>query len=195
VIRVPQQAEWTYEVPKAGAGSAGLDEYQVETSSNESAGKVMTVLKKDECVYLAVEVGTPPIKRDLRAIPWADVAEVDHAALTVRLRPSVEVDQALILDPQKGVENGPAEAILTRPPEEGPTRFDPATSGPLDRTLPYASTFVLAALGLLALLAIVTLASTVDSSGIWLLLVVPVGLLLGALVSGYKFFRRPFESR
>ena len=82
---VQQQAEWTYEVPKAGAGSAGLEEYQVETSSGEHTGKVMTVLRKEESIYLAVETGTPPIKRDLLAIPWGDVAEVDHAAhATVR---------------------------------------------------------------------------------------------------------------
>ena len=55
---VQQQAEWTYEVPKAGAGSAGLEEYQVETSSGEHTGKVMTVLRKEESIYLAVETGT-----------------------------------------------------------------------------------------------------------------------------------------
>jgi hypothetical protein len=65
----------------------------------------------------------------------------------------------------------------------------------VDRTLPYAATFALAAFGLLALFAIVTLASTVESSGIWLLLAVPAALLLGALMSGYKLFRRPYESR
>jgi hypothetical protein len=68
-----QQAEWIYEVPKAGAGSAGLEEYQVETSSGEHTGKVMTVLSKEETIYLALETGTPPIKRDLRAIPCAPV--------------------------------------------------------------------------------------------------------------------------
>jgi hypothetical protein len=195
VTRVQQQAEWTYEVPKAGAGSAGLEEYQVETSSGEHTGKVMTVLRKEESIYLAVETGTPPIKRDLRAIPWADVAEVDHAALTIRLRPSVDVDQALMLDPRKAVEDGPADATLAELPEDGPARFDPEASGPVDRTLPYAATFALAAFGLLALFAIVTLASTVESSGIWLLLAVPAALLLGALMSGYKLFRRPYESR
>jgi hypothetical protein len=192
VTRVQQQAEWTFEVPKAGAGSAGLEEYQVETSSGEHTGKVMTVLRKEESIYLAVETGTPPIKRDLRAIPWGDVAEVDHAALTIRLRPSVDIDRALMLDPRKAVEDGPADATLAGPPEEG--RFDPDASGPVDRTLPYAATFALAAFGLLALLAIVALASTVDSGWIWLLLAVPAALLLGALVSGYKLFRRPFES-
>jgi hypothetical protein len=188
------QAEWTYKVPKAGAGSAGLEEYQVETSSGEHAGKVMTVLRKEQSIYLAVEIGTPPIKRDLRAIPWGDIGEVDHAALTVRLRPSVDLDQALMLDPRKAVEDGPADATLVEPPEEGPGRFDPDASGPVDRTLPYAATFALAAFGLLALVAILTLASTVDSGWIWLLLAVPAALLLGALVSGYKLFRRPFES-
>jgi hypothetical protein len=192
VTRVQQQAEWTYKVPKAGAGSAGLEEYQVETSLGEHTGKVMTVLRKEESIYLAVETGTPPIRRDLRAIPWGDVAEVDHAALTIRLRPSVDIDQALMLDPRKAVEDGPADATLAEPPEKG--RFDPDASGPVDRTLPYAATFALAAFGLLALLAIVALASTVDSGWIWLLLAVPAALLVGALVSGYKLFRRPFES-
>lgn len=189
-----QQADWTYKVPKAGAGSAGLEEYQVETSSGEHAGKVMTVLRKEESIYLAVETGTPPIKRDLRAIPWGDVAEVDHGALTIRLRPSVDVDQTLMLDPGKAVEDGPAEATLAEPPEKGPASYDPHASGPVDRTLPYAATFALAAFGLLSLLAIVVLDSAVDSGWIWLLLAVPASLLLGALVSGYKLFRRPFES-
>ena len=93
MTHVQQRAEWSYEVPKAGAGSAGLEEYQVETSSGDHRGKVMTVLRKEKSIYLAVETGTPPIKRDLRAIPWDHVAEVDHAALTIRLRPSVDVDQ------------------------------------------------------------------------------------------------------
>ena len=181
-------------MPKAGAGSAGLEEYQVETSSGEHAGKVMTVLRKEESIYLAVETGTPPIKRDRRAIPWGDVAEVDHAALIIRLRPSVDVDQALMLDPGKAVEDGPADATLAEPPEEGPGPFDPDASGPVDRTLPYAATFALAAFGLFALLAIVALASAVDAGWIWVLLAVPAALLLGALVSGYKLFRRPFES-
>ena len=114
-----------------GAGSAGLLEYQVETSSGGETGKVMTVLRKGESIYLAVETGTPPIKRDLRAIPWGDVAEVDHAALTIRLRPSVDVDQALMLDVRKAVEDRPAVPTLAEPPEEGPGRFDPDASGPV----------------------------------------------------------------
>jgi hypothetical protein len=189
-----RQAEWTYQVPKAGAGSAGLEEYQVETNSGEHVGKVLTVLSKEGSIYLVVETGTPPIKRDLRGVPWADVAEVDHAALTVRLRPSVDIDQALMLDPGKGVEDGRADATLAEPPEGDPGRFDPDTRGPVDRTLPYGATFALAAGGLLSLLAVVLLASTVGADWTWLLLVAPVLLLLGALVSGYRLFRRPFES-
>ena len=104
----------------------------------------MTVLRKEKSIYLAVETGTPPIKRDLRAIPWGDVAEVDHAALTIRLRPSVDVDQALMLDPGKAVEDGPADATRAEPPEEVPGPFGPDESGPVDRTLPYAATFALA---------------------------------------------------
>jgi hypothetical protein len=188
------QAEWTYQVPVAGASSAGLEEYQVESSSGEHVGKVVTVLSKDGCIYLAVETGTPPIKRELRAVPWTDVAEIDHATLTVRLGPSVEIERALMLDPGKAVEGGPADATLAEPPEEDPGRFDPETRGPLDRTLPYAATFGLAAVGLLALLATVALASAADSGWIWLLLLAPSFLLFGALVSGYRLFRRPYES-
>ena len=154
----------------------------------------MTVLRKEESIYLAVETGTPPIKRDLRAIPWDHVAEVNHAALTIRLRPSVDIDQALMLDPGKAVEGGPADATLAEPPEKAPGPVDPDASGPVDRTLPYAATFALAAFGLFAVFAIVALASAADAGWIWVLLAVPAALLLGALVSGYKLFRRPFES-
>jgi hypothetical protein len=189
---VVQRARWTYEVPKAGAGSIGLEEYLVEASSGAPAGKVMTVLRKGNRVYLAVETGMPPFRRDLHAVPWEAVEDVDHAALRVRLRPSVDVERALLLDPEKGVEDGPAEAVRTDPPEAARLTVD-ATSGPVDRAESYALTFALAAVGLLALLAVVVLVSLADSTGLWALLVLPAALLLGALVSGYRLFRRPYE--
>jgi hypothetical protein len=187
-----QRARWTYEVPKAGSGSTGLEEYLVEASSGTPAGKVMTVLRKGNRVYLAIETGTPPFRRDLHAVPWEAVEGVDHASLTVRLHPSVDVERALLLDPEKGIENGPAEAVRTDPPDAPPLTVD-AGSGPADRAESYALTFALAAVGLLALLAVVVLASLAESTGLWALLVLPVALLLGALVSGYRLFRRPYE--
>jgi len=61
--------------------------------------------------------------------------------------------------------------------------------------MPYALTFALAAGGLLTLLAIVAVASVAGSAWIWALLALPAVLLLGALVSGYRLFRRPFEAQ
>jgi hypothetical protein len=75
-----------------------------------------------------------------------------------------------MLDPGKAVEDGPADATLAESPEDGPGPVDPDASGPVDRTLPYAATFALAAFGLFAVFAIVALGSTVDASWIWVLL-------------------------
>jgi hypothetical protein len=189
-----ERASWTYEVPQAGASSTGLEEYLVEASSGKPAGKVLTVLRKGGSIYLAVETGAPPFRHDLHAVPWDEVEDVDHSALTVRLRPSVDLEQALLLDPEKGVEGGPADAVRAESPGNPPLTVDPG-SGPVDRTMPYALTFAMAAGGLLTLLAIVTVASVADSAWIWALLALPAVLLLGALASGYRLFRRPFEGQ
>ena len=53
--RSVERALWTYEVPLAGAGSVGLEEYVVEAHSGELAGKVMTVLERGDRVYLVLE--------------------------------------------------------------------------------------------------------------------------------------------
>jgi hypothetical protein len=103
-------APWTYQVPPAGADSAALEEYVVETASGERIGTVLALLRRDDDELLAVEVGTPPLKRDVRVLLWEDVDGVDHEGLAVRLGIGRdEVEQRLQLDPR--VEGGDAEAV------------------------------------------------------------------------------------
>jgi hypothetical protein len=186
------RVQWTYEVPLAGAGSVGLEEYVVEAGSGEPVGKVLTVLERADRVYLVVERGLPPLRRDLRAVPWTDVESVDHAGLTVRLALTGEAfAEALQLDPEKGVEGGQAEAVRALPPR--PTGTSPDVPGPVDRAGPYTTMFALAAVGLIVLLGLVLLASTTDFTWEYALFLIPAALFLASLASVYRLMRRPYE--
>jgi hypothetical protein len=189
-----RQASWTYEVPSAGTGSAGLEEYVVETRTGEPAGKVMTVLEREDRLYLALERGRPPFQHDLRAVPWDEVEEVDHTALTVRLKLSSEaIGEALQLDPGKQVEGGPAEAVRVDFPGRRPSSASPVTPGPVDRSRPYATMFGAGALGLMTLLALVLFDSTSDFGWQYVLFLIPAALFVFALVTAYRLFRRPYQ--
>jgi hypothetical protein len=186
------RARWTYEVPLAGAGSAGLEEYVVEAGLGEPVGKVLTVLERGDRVYLVVERGLPPLRHDLRAVPWTDVESVDHAGLTVRLGLTGEaLAEALQLDPEKGVEGGRAEAVRALPP--WPTGTSPDVPGAVDRAGPYTTMFAPAAVGLMVLLGLVLLGSSTDFTWEYALFLVPVALFLASLASGYRLMRRPYE--
>jgi hypothetical protein len=185
-------APWTYEVPLAGAGSSGLEEYVVEDRSGAPAGKVMTVVEHDSRLFLVLERGQPPIRHDVRAIPWTDVEAVDHAALTVRLGLSgTAVEESLQLDPDKGIEGGPSEAVRADPPL--PTTVRPDAPGPVDRAGPYAMTFALGAVGLIVLLGLILWASSAEFGWEYALFLIPLGLFGLSLVSGYRLIRRPYE--
>jgi hypothetical protein len=187
------KAPWTYEVPLAGAGSVGLEEYVVEARSGEPAGKVMTVLERGDRVYLVVERGRPPLQHDLRAVPWNEVETVDHAALTVRLKlSSAAIEESLQLDPSNKVEGGPAEAVRTEPPQQ-PTTTSADVPGPVDRAGPYTTMFALAAVGLIVLLGIILWASSTEFTWEYALLLIPAALFALSLASGYRLMRRPYE--
>jgi hypothetical protein len=190
------RAEWTYQVAPAGVPATGLEEYVVVAASGARIGKVQTLLRRADELLLAFDRGTPPVTHDVRVVPWSDVERVEHDALTVRLRIGEDaVAQAMELDPAKGVENGEADALrVTELPPELRQPSDPGeTSGPVDRPT-YAAALALAALGLLALVAVVLAVSAEDEPG-WvpILFVVPALLLLGAGAAGYRVYRAPYE--
>lgn len=188
-----ERAPWTYEVPLAGAGSLGLEEYVVEGRSGEPAGKVMTVLERRDRIYLVLERGRPPLQHDLRAIPWNEVETVDHAALTVRLKlSSAAIEESLQLDPSKRVEGGPAEAVRTEPPQQS-SSSSPDVPGPVDRAGPYTAMFALAAVGLIVLLGIILWASSTEFTWEYALLLIPAALFALSLASGYRLMRHPYE--
>ena len=191
------RAEWTYQVAPAGAAAGGLEEYVVEAAAGARVGKVQTLLRHRDEIFLAVDRGNPPVTHDLRAIPWRDVADVDHAALAVRLRlDEAGVAQALELDPGKGVEDGEADAVrVTELPAELRQPSVPGEEpGPVDRPT-YAVSIALGALGLLALLAVVMATAGIDGDWKFVLFVIPAVLLGAAAAAAYRAFRAPYERR
>ena len=191
------KAEWTYQVAPAGAPTAGLEEYVVEASSGEHVGTVVALLDRRGERFIVVECGDPPVRHDVRAVPWADVAGVDHDSLTVRLQLSeAAVADALELDPAKGVEDGDADArrVTELPPElrrPGPTGD---AAGPVDRAA-IGGALGLGAAGLLALLSVVLVAQAVDGSWKFALFAVPALLLAAAGIVAYRVYRDPTVRR
>jgi hypothetical protein len=191
------RAEWTYQVAPAGAPSEGLEEYVVAASSGEHVGKVQTLLSRDDELYVAVERGTPPFSHDVRAIPWREIAGVDHEALTVHLVLDERgLAESLELDPDNGVETDDAEARrVTELPLDltGPVATGDAT-GPVDRPT-YALSLVLGLIGVFSVLVLAIAATAVDFTWHFALFLVPALLLLAAAVAGYRVFRNPYERR
>ncbi|HYY76189.1 MAG TPA: hypothetical protein VE644_07720 [Gaiellaceae bacterium] len=169
----------------------GLEDYGVETAAGEFLGKVKTVLRRGEDTYVVVESGVP-LARTLHAVPWSEVADVDHGAVTVRLgRPPAELGSALELDPGKAIEGEGAEAVrVTDVPGQRAYASDPEAPGPVDRPT-YAGLLVLALLGVFSALVLALFATTTDFTWQFALFVVPAILLGAAGVLAYRFFRRP----
>ncbi len=191
------RAEWTYQVAPAGAPATGLEEYVVEASSGERVGKVQTLLRHGDELLLAFDRGNPPLTHDVRVVPWGDVADVDHTALAVRLRlDETGVQEALALDPDKGVEDGEADAVrVTELPTELRQPSVPGEeTGPVDRPT-YVAAIALGALGLIAALAVVLAIAEIDGDWKFVLVVIPAVLLAAAGLAGYRVFRTPYEGR
>ena len=190
------KADWTYQVAHAGSPAAGLEEYVVEAASGARVGKVTSVLARGDEIYVAVERGQAPVRHDVRAVPWRDVERLEHSALTIRLRLSEEaLDDALELDPDKGVEDGEAEARrVTELPQELRPSSAPDAPGPVDRPT-YVVALALGAGGLFALLVLVIFALAVDFTWHFALFVIPAALLALAAVFAYRSFRSPYERR
>ena len=191
VAKVP----WTYDVPPAGADSAGLEGYVVEAASGERVGLVVAVLGRDDEVYVAVERGSPPLTRDLRAVRWDDVASIDNTSLAVRLKLRADaLEQALELDPDKGIEGGGGDAVrLTELPTEI-AGFESPEAGPVDRPS-YLLALGLAVAGLFSLLALFVAAQAVEFTWHFALFAIPAVLLALAGLTAYRLFRRPYARR
>ena len=186
-------ADWTYEVAPAGADSAGLEGYTVESSSGDAVGSVRTVLRRDGEVYVAVTAGSP-VGRETRAVPWTDVDDVDHDSLTVRLAvPTDAFADALELDPDRAVEGEGADAVrVTELPADLRPSASPAARGPADRP-PYLVALGLGLAGVFSLLALVMAATFVEFDWEFVLFVIPAALFGLAAVAGWRLLRRPYE--
>jgi hypothetical protein len=147
-------------------------------------GVIAAVVERAGVRYVLVQHGSP-VRRDLHAVPLRDVAEVDHSGLAIRLRAGADED-ALALDPARGVEGGSAQA--RRVLETGPLPAQDAP--PATDAVPTVGGYVLAfALGAAALLALVVVWQVVGA-GIWMLaFAVPLALIAAAGALGYRFIR------
>jgi len=189
------RADWTYQVAPAGSPAAGLEEYVVEAASGARIGKVTTLLRRGDDVYVAVERGSPPVTHDVRAVPWRDVERVDHEALAVRLKlPEDAVEQALELDPDKGVETEDAEAVRVTelPSELAPPSSTGEVAGPVDRPS-YVVSIGLTLLGVFSFLVLAIVATSADFTWHFVLFAIPAVLILAGAVTGYRLFRAPYE--
>jgi hypothetical protein len=183
------RAVWTYEVPAAGGGAVGIEDYAVEGSDGEFVGKVLTLLQHEDEVFLAIERGLPPVRRDRRVISWAAVDAIDHAGPLVRLRmPAAQVEHALELDPKKGVEGGRGQAVrLTSLPAELAPSSSPASPGPVDRPT-YAIALTLGLLGALSTLLVIVVLTVTDVWWPIALVAVPLALFVAAGILAHRFF-------
>jgi hypothetical protein len=175
-----------------GSDTVGLEDYAVETLDGGFLGKVKTVLRRGEDTYVVVESG-PPLARTIHAVPWDEVVEVDHGAVTVRVpRPPAELGSALELDPGKAAEGDDrAEAVrVTDVPEQLTHTSSPDAPGPVDRPT-YALALVFGLLGVFSTLALILFLTAVDFTWQYALFAVPAVLLAVAGLFAYRFFRRP----
>jgi hypothetical protein len=128
-----RKADWTFEIPPATADAAGIEDYDVESVVGELLGKVKALLRRDNELFVAFEQGGTPLVRRIRAVPWDEVAEVEHDSLTVRLRARAdELHRYPVLDASRAVEGGEAEAVrVTEVPDEEPPTVSPDEPRPV----------------------------------------------------------------
>ena len=194
------KADFTYEVRRLPVEATWIEDYVVRASDSEPVGTVAAVLERAGGErLLVVERGSPPVKRDERALRWDEIDRIDHDALAVWLTLDSEAfeRQALELDPEKAIEEGEGEPEARRvslPPDE---QLPPAVSdpvGPVDRS-GWAKAF--AAFALMAFTALVaTLIISFTGDSTWAILyVIPGALAALAGVLGYRTYRNPYEPR
>jgi hypothetical protein len=194
-------ASWTYEQPPGGRGAEGLEDYAAYTAEGEPAGKVTSLLERGGDVLVVVDRGSPPFTHDRRAIPWAQVEDVDHAALAVKLRLSAEqldrvarLDPELAVEPASGDESAEATALRTTdlPAEARPRASSPDGPRAADRPYLYAAALGAGLLGVLGLLGVIALV-TVGGGDLVPFFLIPIVLGALALLLAYRLWRRPHE--
>jgi hypothetical protein len=195
-ISATRTLDWTYQMPPAGDGVAGLEDYVVEDARRERLGKVGTVLRHPDGLFLAVEQGTPPLDNELVAVPWDEVRDVDHDTLTVRLGLSrAELEEAPRLDQARKMQEADADARRVTDVPGEPVRPAPVGAhGPVDRSS-YAVTLSAGLLGVFAALVLAIFASGTDFDWEFALFAIPLALLAFAGVQAYRTFRSPYERR
>jgi hypothetical protein len=185
------RAEWTYELPPLAGDSVWLEEYLVYDRDGEPVGQVFAVLEHEGRRWLGVEREHLPGRHDRRVVPFEDIRETDHENLAVHLALSgEEVRDALELDPDRGVKHGgDAQRITLAPADELPLRHDADDPGPVD-SLSYLAGPIVAAVGLLSLLAVFVFWTAGRSSAALPYFAVPGALFAVAALLGYRSWSR-----
>jgi hypothetical protein len=181
------------------AESEGLEDYEARSADDGHVGVVQSLVERDGQTYLVVDLSAmPPLTHDRRAFGWEEVAEVDHSALVVRLKPELaQIDEAgLALDAHKGVRGPGAEAVRVARLPDSLTRSGLPGSGPAERPSAFLLA-VLAAAAPFSLFAIMAVAIARGLHGLEFgLFAIP--LLLAALtvaLEGYRLYREPHVAR
>lgn len=101
------RADWTYELPPVTGAGVWLEEYLVYDRDGTPVGRVLAVLEHEGRRWLGIEREPLPTRHDRRVVPFETIAEIDHenVAVHLTLEPS-EIEEALELDPENGVERG-----------------------------------------------------------------------------------------
>jgi len=187
------RADWTYELPPATGDSVWLEEYLVYDDDGAPVGQVLTVLEHEGRRWLGVERASLPAVHDRRAVPFDAIADVDHENLAVHLSLTRDqLDQALQLDPSKGVEEGgDARRVVEIPRAEQPRALDAGAAGPVDRATGLFGP-VLALFATLALLAVFVFWGTSRSSSALPYFAVPGALYLAAALLAGRAWSRPW---
>lgn len=182
----------TYEAPPGGADATGLEDYVVETSTGRRIGTVVDSVEESGRRWLVVETGMPPFKRDRRAVPWSEIHDVDHDALTV----IVEAATAGSLErvPDTGREAHASAERVTKTPDSPGLVPTGDVAGPTDRSTTLFAALACFALGLLTLLGLVAVLSRHGKDWPYLALVaVPAVLILASGVLAYRLWRDPYS--
>jgi hypothetical protein len=131
------------------------------------------------------------LSRDAR--PFESIRETDDENRAVRgSLPAEEVEDALELDPEEGVEQGGAAKRVTGVPQaELPPRRDVGAPAPVDRALTIVAPAA-ALVGTLALLGVFVFWGASNSSDALPYFAVPGGLYALAAVLGYRAWSRPW---
>jgi hypothetical protein len=187
------RVDWTYELPPVTGDSVWLEEYLAYDREGEPAGKVFAVLEYDGERWLGIEREHLPKRHDRRVVPFDAVRETDHENLAVHLSLSAaEIDDALELDPGKGVEQGGAARRVTDvPPADLPLAHDAGAPGPVDRVVTLVAPLT-ALFGTLALLAVFIFWGASGSSSALPFFAVPGVLYAAAGLLAYRAWAKPW---